>query len=198
MRGLAAGRSSWLCPPARAAQRGVSAMTVDGRGTRRGWTVHGHDACSKRRALTYVSWPTSATAIRLEWLSGARALARARTCTEPSRLANLAQQPIAVSHRLWPSHSYVAGDERTQRAQARHREGRRTTKFAIDNAERPTQIFEHLRSSSPKLKKWVRGRLCLLRLLSLREIALLPLSRTSAVAPALPLRPIVMEDFVIR
>ena len=69
-------------------------MTVDGRGTRRGWTVHGHDACSKRRALTYLSWPTSATAIRLEWLSGARALARARTCTEPSRLANLAQHQI--------------------------------------------------------------------------------------------------------
>jgi hypothetical protein len=75
-------------------QRGVSAMTVDGRGTRRGWTVHGHDACSKRRALTYLSWPTSATAIRLEWLSGA--LSRARTCTElsePLRLGNLAQRP---------------------------------------------------------------------------------------------------------
>ena len=125
----------------RGPQLGVSAMTVDGRRTRSGWAVHGLAAYSKRRALTYLSWPTSATAIRLEWLSGARALARARTCTEPSRLANLAQQPIAVSHRLWPSHSYVAGDERTQRAQARHREGRRTTKFAIDNAERPTQIY---------------------------------------------------------
>ena len=120
----------------RGPQLGVSAMTVDGRRTRSGWAAY-----SKRRALTYLSWPTSATAIRLEWLSGARALARARTCTEPSRLANLAQQPIAVSHRLWPSHSYVAGDERTQRAQARHREGKRTTKFAIDNAERPTQIY---------------------------------------------------------
>ena len=78
----------------RGPQLGVSAMTVDGRRTRSGWAVHGLAAYSKRRALTYLSWPTSATAIRLEWLSGA--LSRARTCTElsePLRLGNLAQRP---------------------------------------------------------------------------------------------------------
>ena len=44
---------------------------------------------------------------------------RARTsCTEPSRLANLAQQP----NRVWPSYSYATDDarfmQRAQRAQA--------------------------------------------------------------------------------
>jgi hypothetical protein len=67
--------------------RGVSAMTVDGRGARCGWTDHGLAACSKRRSLTYLSWPTSATAIRLEWLSSAIASRHGRALVARSHIA---------------------------------------------------------------------------------------------------------------
>ena len=107
------------------------------------------------RAFTYLRWPTSATAIRLEWLSGARVSARAHlhgATIAPGKPCTAATQSVIHTR-------VVTGDARAQRAQARHREGWRTTKLV---SEQPRTLLE-LKCSSTFVQihlKQPRVRVC--------------------------------------
>ena len=92
------------------------------------------------------------------------AIAPGKPCTAANRSQS---QAMAVTLVRGRRRAHAAGASEASGRKAHHQVRHRQRGKANSN------IFEHLRSTrSPKLKKWVRGRLCLLRLLSLREIAL--------------------------